>query len=933
MADNEKSINNVDSNIASVENDLTHSKVIDKVIQEEDIFPNLEYVFIGSDSFNKEELIKNFADKDDDPLEVVSLLKKVFQKEYPITRVNGLPKIPSRKGDKEFLIKLLHFYFINLRYEILVQKQKFGNSVSLRERINHIQNIKILLDHFETDKEKFPYHMFQDYIDNRQFVEFEDDLVNALHKIKDIENEDLRIRNLLRQFAKLYLSKPINDEFDLKDPGLSEELYNEFETKLNNKRIPSILLHLMTILRNEKDKDIKTEEYDLSPLYELLSKLGDEIDSIDSVNSNNYMSGGKREYKKDEIKLEKAIEDVFNEILNKYKDLKASCSNKDTSIINHIATLSDKEKELDHWKGRTNEYVDALTSRDSTIQEQNKILNEYQDTIKENHKVIKENHEAIRIRDENLEKWKDYYEEKLQEKLSKIADDDEMIQDLFNQLKRIKKIMINLNKEKYIGDTEAYGQIKNLLNMTDEEFKVYLENIKPPISAENESKLEKFLENNSNSKNKENVGNIKPPISAANESKLEKFLENNTNKELPEQDNTSIKRSPIKGINYNDESAVVGNNENLGLRGLFGNNNNNNNLTKSTENAFPSLTNVSQPLISPGDEGYGPTNINNNGKTIKSFLPTDGTTYNPTEKYNNERGLNNIALTEGNQNYPINRSTLVAEREKEKLLSENKRKRKILDNALEKAKEKQQQIGGLRKICEKIANNNLNTVLCSNTKDTAILSLIEEFDKKIIENTNQKFILEKFIENQLKTYFDSNKQFYFEAKQILQKKHYSTMLYTLYEICYNIKKSKKDIDVVKFNSNEYNALFDEFEELIRESNYDFYSEANKIFPSRKNISIKFFENSIYFYTNSNSFENTYIYIDNKFESESYDYNEELYFINDKILYLFFILSTYFENEKSFTSLPIVESLNKYIRTQKRNKKHSIKKLLKQKLDG
>ena len=159
------------------------------------------------------------------------------------------------------------------------------------------------------------------------------------------------------------------------------------------------------------------------------------------------------------------------------------------------------------------------------------------------------------------------------------------------------------------------------------------------------------------------------------------------------------------------------------------------------------------------------------------------------------------------------------------------------------------------------------------------------------------------------------------------------MLYTLYEICYNIKKSKKDIDVVKFNSNEYNALFDEFEELIRESNYDFYSEANKIFPSRKNISIKFFENSIYFYTNSNSFENTYIYIDNKFESESYDYNEELYFINDKILYLFFILSTYFENEKSFTSLPIVESLNKYIRTQKRNKKHSIKKLLKQKLDG
>jgi hypothetical protein len=192
-------------------------------------------------------------------------------------------------------------------------------------------------------------------------------------------------------------------------------------------------------------------------------------------------------------------------------------------------------------------------------------------------------------------------------------------------------------------------------------------------------------------------------------------------------------------------------------------------------------------------------------------------------------------------------------------------------------------------------------------------------------------MLQKFFDTFFKDYFEESKPFYYEAKQILYKKHYSKLIYDLYNICCLINKSKKSIDVVKYDTDA--STFDELEHLIQESNYDFYSEANKIIPSKKNISLKFYNNSIYFYTNSNSFVNTYIYKDDTFESAPYDFNEDIYFVNDKVLYLFFIISSYFEFEKLLDESPIIHSLNKYVRTQKRHKKSSIKKLLKQKLDG
>jgi hypothetical protein len=203
---------------------------------------------------------------------------------------------------------------------------------------------------------------------------------------------------------------------------------------------------------------------------------------------------------------------------------------------------------------------------------------------------------------------------------------------------------------------------------------------------------------------------------------------------------------------------------------------------------------------------------------------------------------------------------------------------------------------------------------------------------KVFETTNEKYILQKFFDNLFKDYFESTKQFFYEAKQIVQKKHYSKMLYELYNICCSIKNSKKNIDVVRYDSKEYDSLYDEFEELIRESNYDFYSVANKILPSKKHISLKFSNNYIYFYTNSNSFENTYVYENGKFTSETFDFNDDIYFVNDKVLYLTFIINSYFEFEKMLEESPIIHSLNKYVRTQKRQKK-SIKKLLKQNIDG
>ena len=142
--------------------DTTKAEDTKNIISHVDLFPEIDVVFICNEAFDEDALKKKFAYDGVDQDTIVAFFKKVFQNKYPITRSNGLPKIPSNKHDKIMLLKAFEFYFHNLRYDIIKHKQKYGNSVSLRERIDHLQKIKILMEHFEEDKVTFPYNLFQD---------------------------------------------------------------------------------------------------------------------------------------------------------------------------------------------------------------------------------------------------------------------------------------------------------------------------------------------------------------------------------------------------------------------------------------------------------------------------------------------------------------------------------------------------------------------------------------------------------------------------------------------------------------------------------------------------------------------------------------------------------------------------------------------------
>jgi len=108
--------------------------------------------------------------------ETVGLLKRIFQEKYPSTRNNGIPKVPSKLDDKILVIKALQHHFNDIR-NLLV---KTRDSLSARVELEHLQKIKILIEHFENDKNTFPYHKFQDYIDNQDFI---DELRTGLYAV------------------------------------------------------------------------------------------------------------------------------------------------------------------------------------------------------------------------------------------------------------------------------------------------------------------------------------------------------------------------------------------------------------------------------------------------------------------------------------------------------------------------------------------------------------------------------------------------------------------------------------------------------------------------------------------------------------------------------------------------------------------------------
>ena len=161
-------------------------------------FEDLESIEIGKYFLYEKDLKDYFGDDE----ESIILLKRVFQKKYKITRTSsGLPRVPSRPEDKEEIIQLLQTYFNRLRGKIVQKRATSGDSVSLRENIDGIQQIKLLIDHFEDSTEKFPYHMFKDYLDNKEYIKSTGDINKQMREFQFNKSQNERIRNLLRQFS------------------------------------------------------------------------------------------------------------------------------------------------------------------------------------------------------------------------------------------------------------------------------------------------------------------------------------------------------------------------------------------------------------------------------------------------------------------------------------------------------------------------------------------------------------------------------------------------------------------------------------------------------------------------------------------------------------------------------------------------------------
>lgn len=212
---------------------------------EVDIFKSeIHMVNIADKSFSNEDL-KMFKPDGNTEKETIALLKKVFQERYIATRMNGLPRVPSRKEDRELLNNALEHYF-NVHRAHLVKKR---DSLSTRTEIEHLQKLKLLMEHFHNDKETFPYHKFEDYLNNQDYIDEQEDISDALQNLRSSNDEDERIRKLLRQFAKVYLSQKNEHTFIINDPGADpEDLHELISNAYKDSVEPNVLKNLLELI-------------------------------------------------------------------------------------------------------------------------------------------------------------------------------------------------------------------------------------------------------------------------------------------------------------------------------------------------------------------------------------------------------------------------------------------------------------------------------------------------------------------------------------------------------------------------------------------------------------------------------------------------------------------------------------------------------------
>jgi hypothetical protein len=156
-----------------------------------DIFEQYHSIQIGKRYYLEEDIETLFNPVvNGETTDHVALFKKVFQTLYPITRtINELPKKPRSEGDATTLLNGLKNRKTVLRKEILINKRDKGNSINLREEVEHLQDIIQIIDHLDDESTTvtFPYDQLELYIDNpdiAQSIDFDKEL-NTL-KLKEI---------------------------------------------------------------------------------------------------------------------------------------------------------------------------------------------------------------------------------------------------------------------------------------------------------------------------------------------------------------------------------------------------------------------------------------------------------------------------------------------------------------------------------------------------------------------------------------------------------------------------------------------------------------------------------------------------------------------------------------------------------------------------
>ena len=367
-------------------------KIKDKLADEEEYtssndLKDVPIIFIGDHSFRNNEIVALFT-PDNKKEETLVLFKKVFQNKYPITRHNGIPRVPSREEDKNLLVDGLNKYFNLLRNEIISLKKK-GDSVDLREKISHLQKINILITHFKEDKETFPYQDFDKYLSNKDYINSVGDIDDGLRSIKGEEKEEERVRNLLRQFIKVYLQNKKAQDYGLHGDGIYSEQFQEFKEEYKGK-IPQIFIYLMETLEDEAIRAPEKSEYDFTSIYKKLEDLRNKFAEAEKEKDPAFptQSGGLIPDVKKE-NLEDTIQEVVDYMIEEYIKLKTGYDSVLRESLNKDATLASYKTTISKKTDTISKALEELKSRREKIDDLDEAIKKYLEQLSRKNTIIR----------------------------------------------------------------------------------------------------------------------------------------------------------------------------------------------------------------------------------------------------------------------------------------------------------------------------------------------------------------------------------------------------------------------------------------------------------------------------------------------------------------------------------------------------------------